>query len=492
MPNRVLLVEDSRAFASLLKNAIQHSYHYEVDVARSLEETQQLLLDNRDKYFVATVDFNLPDAPNGEAIDVVIHHHIPTIVFTSSEDTKLEKGLWQKGISDYACKTGTYNIDYVTWIINRIHSNSNVEVLVVDDSLLERKRIKTLLKTQGCIVHTANSAENAMIALEQNGNIRICIVDFHMEETDGMSLCSQIREKYPRQRLEIIGISATEGGHLPAQFIKSGANDFIKKPFTPEEFLCRINYSAERIENTMELESLNSVKNRFIGMAAHDIRGPLAAIKTASDFLCRRKNDAERTTQLNEMINSSSKGLLALLETLLDVSAIESGNIQLSVEDTCLSELIQERASLYYSEAKAKELDIHVNLENGVMAPVDRVKFKQVIDNLLTNAIKYSGHGGKIKVQLRCEEERIIVSVEDAGPGIPYNEQHLLFNAYTVLSTSTTGGEKKTGLGLAIAKSIMDAHSGEIYYRHDEEIHSTFYLEIPAMICRLNEAGTYN
>ena len=475
MASKVLIVEDSNSFALLLQKMIEE-HGFDVTIVATFEETKQELQQHANEYFVATVDYNLPDAPDGEAIQTVLDAEIPTIVFTSSTDSILKKSLWEKGISDYACKQGTYNLEYVSWMVKRIYSNQKVEVLVVDDSLMERKRLQRLLKTQGFIVYTANSGINGLKMLEKHPKISLTITDCYMDDISGYEFTKSIREKYPRGKMEIIGISALEDPLLSTQFIKSGADDFIHKPYQPEELLCRVNHAVDRLEQYQSLKKLNSLKNQFIGMAAHDIRGPLGSIKTASDFLIKRSLSKEREESLLKMISKSSEDLLLLLETLLDVSIIESGVIQLSMIDIDYSQLVEERVELYRPGAVAKNIEIIKHIDGGLSIRADEIKLKQVIDNLLTNAIKYSEQSGEIKVSLTLEEDSLILTVQDNGPGIPEDEQKLLFKAYKVLSTEATAGEKKTGLGLAIAKNIIDAHRGNIYYKHNDETHSTFYV----------------
>ena len=478
MRNKVLIVEDSLSFSATLREIIVSNHGFEVDIAGSLEETVGLIDQHGDEYFAATVDLNLPDAPDGEAIFPPIEKNIPTIVVTSSTDQSLQEDLWNKGIADYASKSGRYVLDYLGWMVKRIYLNQRMEVLVVDDSLVARKHMESILKTQAFKVHLANSGSNALNVINDNPNICLVIIDCYMDEMDGFELTARLKDIYPKDKLEIIGISAQGGKTLSAQFIKSGADDFIHKPFLPEEFICRVNHAVERIDNYRDLHELNKLKNQFIGTTAHDIRGPLGAIKTASDFLLQRDPSPEQSQKLAKMINNSSLDLLALLETLLDISVVENGVVKLAIDEVKVDKVIHERVELYNQEAQRKEIKVECYLDSEVSISADEIKIKQVIDNLLTNAIKYSELGGTIKVRLEDKIKSITLSVQDQGPGIPVEEQQHLFEAYKVLSSHATGGEKKTGLGLAITKNIIEAHKGKIYYVHDDEIHSTFYVEL--------------
>ncbi len=476
---KVLLIEDSKSFAAILSDLVFNTHGFEVVTAESLEESKQIVNASSKEFFAAIVDFHLPDAPNGEAIDVVVAAKIPAIVFTGKKGKSMEEDLWTKGIADYANKFGTYNLEYVTWMVNRIHLNRGVEILVVDDSKVARNSISRLLGRQNFIVRTAESGETALAALEEYPNTRIAVIDCNMEGMSGFELTMKIREEHSRARLEIIGISSQGGRSMAAQFIKSGASDFVLKPLIPEEFLCRVNNAVDRIEAYFELEKLNKLKNQFLGTAAHDIRGPLGSIKTAADFLLKRDPSPERTEKLLGMIRSSSTDLIELLETLLDISVIESGIPKISKETVDASEALAERIELYQSEASSKDITIRQKIQPGLNVNADQIKIKQVFDNLITNAIKYSKPESFVNIKLDQNNDNILLSVQDAGPGISEEEQSHLFKAFSVLSTKATGGEKKTGLGLAITKSIVDAHDGKIYYQHDDKVHSTFFVSLP-------------
>lgn len=479
MQNRVLIIEDARSFALLIQRLLQETHSIESDVAFSLEDARKYIAQQPSKYFAAIVDLHLPDAQKGEAIDFAVASHIPVMVFTGTEDHDYKHELWDKGIADYAHKDGAHSLEYVTWSVNRLRKNAEVEVLVVDDSLVARKSMAKLLKTQRFTVHSASNGEKALSLLTEHPGICVAIVDCFMDGMDGFELSSLMRENRNRESLEIIGVSSGGGRSLPAQFIKSGANDFLIKPFNPEEFLCRVNHAVDRVENYQELKALNLTKNELLGTAAHDIRGPVGAIKTAADYILRRSPTAERQQSLLEMIEKSASGLLDLLSDLLDVSAIESGEVTLKLSKQDLVMVVQERESLYRAEAEAKNMCITMQSPTSLVAQFDPVKLRQVIDNLLTNAIKYSPIGGKIQITLEDQGETFELSVQDSGPGVSENEQQELFKPFKTLSNQVTGGEKATGLGLAIASNVIRAHQGEISYQNGQPSGACFSITLP-------------
>lgn len=236
------------------------------------------------------------------------------------------------------------------------------------------------------------------------------------------------------------------------------------------------------------LIELNDVKNRFLGMAAHDLRNPLASIRGFSDLLL-----GEAVGPLNEdqreflaLIREVSQDMLALLNDLLDVSVIESGKFSLRCENAFLHALCAERIHLSEVLASKKEIRYERALEEIPDFPFDVSRIGQVVDNLLSNANKFSPRGSTVRISLVLEEENAVFSVRDQGPGVPPREQQSLFGEYQKGSARPTGGEKSTGLGLAIAKRIVEAHGGFIWVKsdgpgatfgfhlpiHEEEIHA--------------------
>ncbi len=479
MTEKVLIIEDTRSFSNILSTLIRESHGFDVDVAEDYACAAALLEYNPGDYFAAIVDLHLPDAPKGEAVELVTRENIPAIVFTATGNRAIEEDLWARGIADYAHKSGKYSLEYVVWAVRRLYQNKEVEVLVVDNSRTQRTKMVKLLQLQNYQIHAAESGKQALEIIQQHPKVSIAVVDCFMEKVDGLQLTAALREIKNSNELEIIGVSSEGGKTLSAQFIKAGANDYLSKPFLPEELLCRINRSADRIEAFINQKKLNEDKNRILGTAAHDIRGPLAAIKTAASMIEHQKVDSKRVNAMAAMIKKNSLGLIELLESLLDVSAIESGRSELHLAEIDLSKTLRERVDLYNDEASSKGIEIKLSACDGIFSQLDDVKIKQVLDNIISNAIKYSPKNAQVDVALHSDSNSAQICVADRGEGIAKDEQKKLFKAFSVLSSRSTGGEKQTGLGLAIAKNIVEAHDGKLYYRPREGGGSQFFIELP-------------
>ena len=238
-----------------------------------------------------------------------------------------------------------------------------------------------------------------------------------------------------------------------------------------------IRYSqAER-----ELYDLNQLKNKFLGMAAHDLRNPLASIRGFSEFLKDEEtgplNDDQR--ECVETIHSASENMLNLVNELLDVSVIESGKLILDLKLNSIDALVAERVHLNTISAQRKNTRLHVDFAWKGEAMFDSSRMSQVLDNLISNAIKYSPPDSDIHISVKKVENKLRVSVRDQGTGISPEDRKKLFGEFQKLSAQPTGGEKSTGLGLSIAKKIVEAHGGTIEVESELGSGSTFFFTLP-------------
>jgi len=244
---RILIVEDNKTLAKLLVKKIEMSLKYTVDVAYRFSEAKLFL--KKYDYFIALLDINLPDAPNGEVVDYVLSKGVRTIVLSANVDKEFRKKLLAKNIIDYVNKGGVQDINYIIQTLQRLEKNQNHKILVVDDSMVFRNQVKTMLENLFYEVITVAHGEEALGMSSSNLDISMVITDYYMPVMNGLELTNEIRKNYSKNELCIIAISSNNDEEINAMFLKQGANDYIKKPFSKEEFSCRINNSIEALEN---------------------------------------------------------------------------------------------------------------------------------------------------------------------------------------------------------------------------------------------------
>jgi len=236
---KVLVVEDSITVRKIVNKLIEDNPHFTCDLCEDLAEASAALANNAD-YLAAIVDLNLPDAPNGESVELALSYNLPTIVLTGNFDEFTRSQLLDQGVLDYITKESRYSYLQVSKLIDRLRKNLNTKVLVVEDSKTSRHHICNLLKKFQFQVHEANDGIEALEELDKHQDIKMVISDHRMPNMDGYELVKAIRHEKRLQDLVFIGLSATGDSVLTSKFIKSGANDFLSKPFYHEEFYCRI------------------------------------------------------------------------------------------------------------------------------------------------------------------------------------------------------------------------------------------------------------
>lgn len=249
-----------------------------------------------------------------------------------------------------------------------------------------------------------------------------------------------------------------------------------------QDIASQLSVTLEKSRLYQRLVELNELKDKFLGMAAHDLRNPITAIRGFVDIMNQGMvgQVSEDQKKFLTRIRSNCDHMLKLVEDLLDVSAIESGKLDLDLKEIDIDEFLREQCESYRLVAQSKSIAVELNTpEEEIMVKADPGKLAQVVDNLVTNAVKFSYPESTIRIGASKKDGFIEVSVQDEGQGIPEQELPRLFSAFQKTSTRPTGGEKSTGLGLAIVKRLVEAHGGEIRVESKKGEGATFAFTIP-------------
>lgn len=230
-----------------------------------------------------------------------------------------------------------------------------------------------------------------------------------------------------------------------------------------------------------KLAEMNRTKNRFVGLVAHDLRNPLVSIRGLSELLLNDGSDPLSAQQRDFLttIYSASNSMLTLVNDILDMAVMESGNLRLQVRRQSLSRLIRERVKVNAIPAKEKRISLEQHFSRLPNLSFDRNRISQVLDNLIGNAIKFSPEQARIAVSLSRRNGTAIVSVHDQGMGIAREDQAQLFSGGAGLRNEPTGGEKSTGIGLTIVRKIIEEHKGTLTLESEVGIGSTFSFTLP-------------
>lgn len=218
---------------------MEKNLDFEIIQAYSFDEARDIIEEN-DDFFVTLCDLNLPDAPNGEIVDYVLSCGLPVIVLSGNDDEEMKSSVLEKDIVDYVYKGSAEDVNYIFLLIKRLSKNRDIKVMFVDDSMLIRKEAKKILKSQMFKTIIAAHGEEALGYFQNNKDIKIIVTDFKMPVLDGIELTRVIREEYNRDDVAIIAmVDSCERGFIP-KFLKTGADDFLTKPFGKKELVGKL------------------------------------------------------------------------------------------------------------------------------------------------------------------------------------------------------------------------------------------------------------
>jgi two-component system, sensor histidine kinase and response regulator len=231
-----------------------------------------------------------------------------------------------------------------------------------------------------------------------------------------------------------------------------------------------------------ELDNANKLKTRLLSVVSHDLKNPLSAMRSLAEIMGMETNpDTQR--EVLDMMQSTVDRMLNLIKDLLDTAALEMGQMKLYPLNRSVTELVQAICYEYGMAAEAKEQTLTIKSDGHCIAAIDERRFRQVLENIISNAVKYSPRNTTITVSLsELQDEHIRIAVQDEGPGITQEDRASMFQFFQRLSAQPTGGESSTGVGLAIVKQIVDLHQGKIWVESSPETGakgSTFIVEIP-------------
>lgn len=358
----------------------------------------------------------------------------------------------------------------------------NMRVLIVDDTPANLDVLSRTLKPYRYKLAIAESGEQAL-KTAPHFNPDLILLDIMMPGIDGYETCVKLKKISSLKDVPIIFVTAKNDADDIVKGFDVGGVDYISKPFREKEVCARVKTHLQLQASLKAQEALNHQKNNFIGMAAHDLRNPLSAILGFTQLILEDVDSLspskESDKEMLKFIYSTSNEMLGLVNDLLDISAIEKGTLTLQKHDTQLITLLKNRMHIFEMSASQKNIALNLGCDESIRANLDPNRVGQVIDNLISNAIKFSPAHSTITINTNQLTNAVEVSIQDQGPGIPSSEQENIFNAFHTLGTNSTNREKCTGLGMSIVKRIIEEHGGKIWLDSKEGHGSTFTFSLP-------------
>nr|HEC22587.1 response regulator [Chloroflexota bacterium] len=367
--------------------------------------------------------------------------------------------------------------------------NRQPSVVVVDDSDEASLILRRVLENEGFHVRLASNGRAAlqMIFAEPPD---LVLLDVMMPSMDGLEVLRTLRESPETAELPVIMVTALGDIQDVVTGLEMGANDYITKPPQLEILVARARTQIklkrlqdQRRRDLQRLRELNAIKDTFLQIAAHDLKNPLNNIIMGIEVLDKGDEtwQADSTqAEIIDMIRAAAYMMYSIVNDFLDLQALQSGQIELSLQTVSLNDVIEEVVRQFRPYAARK--DVLLQAEPAPDLPLcvaDPDRLSQVCSNLLSNAIKFSPRGGEVIIRTLSNEDVVRVEVRDNGPGIPEEEIPLLFQSFARLSNQPTGGERSSGLGLAITRQLVELHGGIIGVESSEGAGSLFWFELP-------------
>lgn len=468
---KILVVDDSKTFNQKISDALNKLGHT-ITQSYTLKDTKDFI--EKNEYDFILLDLILPDGEGNELIDTMSNElKSKVIVLTGDNDNQRRNYIFESGILDYFSKTTPTHkiIEDIKNLLCKVEENSFINILLVDDSSFMRKMLRDILTPKNFNIYEAKNGIDGIEVLEKE-DIHLMILDYEMPIMNGIDMIEKVKSDIRFLELPIIMLSGNDDKNIIARALKNGASDFLKKPFATEELLLKCdlqvkNYVNIQIIKEKERELSLALKKTkqaeehktiFLSNMSHEIRTPLNAILGFVNLLEEDETDKVKLNYL-KTIQSSGDLLLNLINDILDFSKIESGKLDINKEVFSIDELYHIIISLYSPAIKEKGINLKSFIDPKVPKYFysDFLRIKQIITNLIGNAIKFTPKDGDIsfEINLDLDKNNIEFSISDTGIGIAKENHQKVFELFSQAESTTTKKFGGTGLGLSICSKLV-------------------------------------
>ncbi|WP_448700631.1 response regulator [Mucilaginibacter sp. AW1-3] len=397
-----------------------------------------------------------------------------------------------------------------------------VKILLVDDNENNLLSIEVVLEKENYTFYRATSGREALRILLKEEDFTLILLDVKMPIMDGYETAELIYQRDKLKQIPIIFITAHDYEEAAVfKGYKAGAVDFIRKPFNPEILrskvavftelysknqllkqqeeklqiinndLMQLNEDLEKrvLERTLELENLNHElkalnlsKDKFLSVISHDLRNPLTSLLASAENMSRdaEKLRPDQIKMFSGIISRTSQKILNQLNELVEWAKNQREKTDFKPEKLHLAQSINESLDLLRTNAAQKDISLDNQIQDGIYINADALMFRSILQNLVTNAIKFTPHGGEpVTVTAKPTDGMVEICIKDFGMGMTQQTKDLLFGNVNSSSISGTNQEKGTGLGLLLVKDFVMQHGGKIQVESELEKGTCFTFTMP-------------
>ena len=361
-------------------------------------------------------------------------------------------------------------------------------ILIVDDEKKNRIFMKDILEVKGYHVSEAEDGEQALHKVIKEPP-DVILLDVMMPGMDGFEVCRRLKRDPKTASIPILMVTALSERSDRIKGIEAGANEFLSKPIDHHEIVLRVHNAAyskhlfDRLQEDYErLKELESLRDNLTHMIIHDLRQPITVISGYLQLLKLQEDDStiEIERDIFDQISKAVNGLIKMVESLLDVTRLETGKMPLNLRHCDLNELVKEAVATL-GPLKDKHNVYSKFSGHPVPAFCDKDLIGRVITNLVGNAVKHTPEGGEVTITVESDELQSRIAVSDTGAGIPREYHNKIFDKFGQVKSRQEGKKYSTGLGLTFCKLAVEAHSGEIGVESEPGKGSTFWFVLPGV-----------
>ncbi len=452
----VLLVEDDPGVAMLQRRHLERA-GYEVKVAADAAAARQAI--RQANIALLVLDLQLPGGESGLELyqrAKADGFTAPAILVTGFPDERVAIDALRAGVRDFVPKSADY-LDYLTVAVSRVIAQQRIEQKLAESEL----RLASIVGTTHDAILMCDASGQVVLFNRAAEEMFDCAADDALQRQASdfipeLPLPQETAEAVGSHRREL-SARRRDGSSLPIEVSVSGVVINGHQLFT----VIARDVTERRLAEE-QLREADRRKDEFLGMLAHELRNPLAAIMNAGEVL-HRTLDGERPRRLTAVVRRQTKALSRMVDDLLDVSRVTHGKIQVAREPIYFEEVVVKAADVLRDAAAAVQVTLDVHVATVSLAVQgDATRLEQVVTNLVNNAIKFTPAGGRVDVTVGTEGREAVLRVRDTGVGIPASLLPRVFDVFVQGDTSLDRTNSGLGIGLALVRQIVALHGGSV------------------------------